>query len=91
LLYVKCRIAAAPKSGEVRKNVMLLCADLLETVKKKFYQVEAICRVKDCIYLQAQVLHEVGNISARNRCAMEYRLLDEQHPTKRNNDLVMIF
>lgn len=52
LLYVKCRIAAAPKSGEVRKNVMLLCADLLETVKKKFNQVEAICRVKDCIYLQ---------------------------------------
>lgn len=40
---------------------------------------------------QAQVLHEVGNISARNRCAMEYRLLDEQHPTKRNNDLVMVF
>lgn len=31
---------------------MLLCADLLETVKKKFNQVDAICRVKDCIYLQ---------------------------------------
>lgn len=57
LLYVKCRIASAPKAGEIRKRTMMLCSDLLETVKEYFNEVDAISRLKDVIYLQVNILY----------------------------------
>lgn len=115
LLYVKCRIACAPKSGDRRPKVLSLCTELLETVKSNFSKVEAYSRVKDVIYLQvgiffsnvlyfyehtyfnssnsfqAQIYHEIGNVIERNKCALEYRQIDEQYPTKLTNSLLTCF
>ncbi|XP_077292217.1 anaphase promoting complex subunit 5 ida [Arctopsyche grandis] len=91
LLYVKCRIASAPKTGERRNQVLTLCTDLLENVKLNFNRVEAFSRIKDVIYLQAQLYHEIGNIVERNKRALEYRQMDEQYPTKLTNSLLTCF
>lgn len=56
LLYVKCKIATAPKSGERRKKVLLLCTDLLNKAKSNFHKVDAISRMKDVIYLQVCII-----------------------------------
>lgn len=55
LLYTKCRIAAAPVSGEPRLQVLQSCCDALETVKKNFAKVGAHSRLLQTWYLQ--VLH----------------------------------
>lgn len=62
LLYVKCRIASAPKTGERRSQVLSLCTDLLENVKLNFNKVEAFSRIKDVIYLQvSKIFNDFSN------------------------------
>ncbi|KAK3923376.1 Anaphase-promoting complex subunit 5 [Frankliniella fusca] len=85
LLLAKCRIAAATAalcSQEDRFRVVTEAISTLERAKSLFNKVEAISRVKDVLYLQALLFNEVDNVVGRKKCALEFRALDEQHPTK---------
>ncbi|XP_026272663.1 anaphase-promoting complex subunit 5 [Frankliniella occidentalis] len=85
LLLAKCRVAAAtslPCSLEDRIRVVTEAINTLERAKTLFTQVEAISRVKDVLYLQALLYNEVDCVLGRKKCALEFRALDEQHPTK---------
>ncbi|KAJ8969112.1 hypothetical protein NQ314_001922 [Rhamnusium bicolor] len=89
LLYVKCLVADSHKSAEnERKEIILNSAKLLERVKSNFEKVEAYSRMKDVLYLQAQLYHSINMKTERNKCALEYRLLDEEHVSKNVYTLV---
>lgn len=38
-------------------------------------------RMRDIHYLQARLHHTLGNVSQRNKCAMLFRLLDQEMPS----------
>ncbi|PSN35870.1 Anaphase-promoting complex subunit 5 [Blattella germanica] len=83
LLFAKCKVAAASgKSAEQRKGVLIDAVNMLKEVKISFQKIEAYGRVKDVVYLQALLYNEINYDSERNKCALEFRLLDEQYPTK---------
>ncbi|KAJ8948335.1 hypothetical protein NQ318_019320 [Aromia moschata] len=83
LLYVKCLVADSQKcDGGERAEVVLSSARLLDRVKEDFEKVEAYSRVKDVLYLQGQLYHSINMKAERNKCALQYRLLDEEHATK---------
>lgn len=85
LLLAKCRVAAAtasPTSQVERHTVVTEAISTLERAKSLFNQVEATSRVKDVLYLQALLYNEVDCVVGRKKCALEFRALDEQHPTK---------
>lgn len=85
LLLAKCRVAAAtaaPSSHDERYTVVTEAISTLERAKGLFKQVEAISRVKDVLYLQALLYNEVDCVVGRKKCALEFRALDEQYPTK---------
>lgn len=85
LLLAKCRVAAitaGPSSRDERQKVVTEAINSLDRAKALFTQVEAISRVKDVLYLQALLYNEVDCVVGRKKCALEFRALDEQHPTK---------
>ncbi|KAG5897864.1 hypothetical protein JTB14_024896 [Gonioctena quinquepunctata] len=89
LLYAKCLVADSHKMEESeRKGVVLNCARMLEKVKKDFEKVEAYSRMKDVLYLQSQLYNVMDMRTERNKCAMEYKKLDEEHATKNVYTLV---
>ncbi|XP_056636653.1 anaphase-promoting complex subunit 5 [Diorhabda sublineata] len=89
LLYAKCLIADSSRlSNEERNKVIMRCAHMLEKVKDEFGKVEAKYRVKDVLFLQSQLYHWLNMKTERNKCALEYRLLDEEHTTKNIYSLV---
>ncbi|CAH1158814.1 unnamed protein product [Phyllotreta striolata] len=89
LLYAKCLVAdSARLSKENRESTILKCARMLEKVKEDFRKIEAFYRVKDVLFLQARLYDFVNTKSERNRCALEYRLLDEEYTTKNIHTLV---
>nr|XP_023020876.1 anaphase-promoting complex subunit 5 [Leptinotarsa decemlineata] len=89
LLYAKCLIADSHKLEEdMRKEVILNCTRMLDKVKKNFKKVEAYSRVKDVLYLQSQLYHMVNMKEERNKCALDYRLLDEERETRNIYTLV---
>lgn len=81
LLYAKCLVATS-ESSENRTIVIQESAKLLEKVKSNFKQVRAYHRNKDVFYLQAKLYNEIGLSKERNRCAKEYRMLNEEYPSK---------
>ncbi|XP_008190332.1 anaphase-promoting complex subunit 5 [Tribolium castaneum] len=89
LLYVKCLVAhSAQLEATERREIILNAAQMLEKVKEDFRAVEAYSRVKDVLYLQAQLYNSVDLRSERNRCALEFRQLDEERTTKNYYTLV---
>lgn len=45
----------------------------------------------NCIYSQAQLYNEIGNIGARNQCAWMYRQLETQDPVEQSNAMLMMY
>lgn len=81
-LFVKCKVASsATVPQEIRTEVIAESVRLLKKVRECYKQVEAYSKVKETVYLQALLSHEIGYVKQRNRCAMEFRQLDEQCPT----------
>lgn len=89
LLYSKCLVANCEnKSENERKNIFVECSKMLEIVKGNFKKVQAFHRIKDVLYLQARLYDELDSISERNKCAVEYNILDEEHSSKCNYSLL---
>ncbi|XP_018335499.1 anaphase-promoting complex subunit 5 isoform X2 [Agrilus planipennis] len=89
LLYVKCVVANAGHKPEGERNKIILeAAKMLDDVRSGFEKVEAFSRVKDVLYLQARLYNEVGANSERNKCALDYRLLEEDHPVQSESYLL---
>ncbi|KAJ4439043.1 hypothetical protein ANN_14999 [Periplaneta americana] len=83
LLYAKCKVAAAVgQATDMRKEILCEAIDMLNKAKMSFEKIESNCRVKDVLYLQGLLCNELGDVAERNRCALEFRQLDEQYPTK---------
>lgn len=83
LLFVKCIVADLNRHDEnVRNEIVAEAADILNKVKENFEKVEAYSRLKDVLYLQAHLFHMLNKTNEKNKCAMEYRLLDEAYVTK---------
>ncbi|KAL4219244.1 Anaphase-promoting complex subunit 5 [Mactra antiquata] len=80
--YTKCQVAMTTKANEKeRKPVLLSCVNLLNTVIELFENAEAFLRIKDAMYYQARLYHELGYITERNKCAHQFKQLDSQYPT----------
>lgn len=89
LLFAKCKVAAAAgQPPDVRKKAFNEAICLLNKVKINFQKTEAYYRVKDVLYLQALLYNEIGCVAERKRCALEFRHLDEQYPTKLTTTLL---
>lgn len=39
-------------------------------------------QMPNCNYLQARLYNELGYVTERNRCALEFHQLDQQYPTR---------
>lgn len=80
--YAKCQIATAAKLDEKdRKAVLLSSVNLLNTAIEKFQSAESFFRVKESLYIQARLYHDLGYVTERNKCAHQFRQLDSQYPT----------
>lgn len=89
MMYAKCAVANSVKASESdRKRIISEAIDMLDEVKELFERVEAYVRVKNVLYMQAHLCHEIGFNSKRNKCAMEFRVLDEEYPSKNNYTLL---
>ena len=53
----------------------------MTTVVTLFQSLEVTHRVKDALYYQARLYHELGYTAERNRCAHRFKQLDQQLPT----------
>jgi anaphase-promoting complex subunit 5 len=60
---------------------MLASVNLLNTVIDLYQSAEAFLRVKDTMYYQARLYHELGYYVERNKCSHQFRQLDAQYPT----------
>ncbi|XP_047738414.1 anaphase-promoting complex subunit 5 [Hyalella azteca] len=78
LLLAKLRILAC---GGRAEKLCRVGADL-ERVKNMFVKVEAQHRVRDTLYLSSRVWHAAGQLEARNKCALEFRTLEQALPCK---------
>ncbi|XP_015586196.1 anaphase-promoting complex subunit 5 [Cephus cinctus] len=85
VLYAKCLVATAPaSSNSIRKSAVQEAIKALSKAKDHFNKVEALGRVKNTLYLQSLLYHELDHKVERNQCAFEFRELDVQFPTKLN-------
>ncbi|GJQ67666.1 putative anaphase-promoting complex [Trypoxylus dichotomus] len=89
LLYAKCIVAYSKiKSEEERRKDLFDAANMLNKSREYFQKIEAFSRVKNVLLLQAQLFNEVNAVSERNKCTMEYRIMDEEHPTSNSYKLI---
>lgn len=80
--YVRCYVASTAKSPDRKRRPALLSAvSMMTTVIDYFKKLEAHHRVKDAVYYQARLFHELGFTSERNQCAYQFKQLDSQYPT----------
>ena len=91
-LYVKCKVAAAASSNDPSEyqRVVKEGASALDDVIKWFRSVEAHHRTKDAYYFQAKLYNELGCNAERNKCAVNFKLLDQQHPTWRRGQVLLL-
>lgn len=83
LLHAKCLVANAGHLEENKRyEVILKAIYMLDKAKSNFEVVEAFFRVKDVLYLQARLFNEIDMIPDRNQCALQYRLINEEYPSK---------
>ncbi|KAF7285981.1 hypothetical protein GWI33_008285 [Rhynchophorus ferrugineus] len=89
LLYAKCLIADSSKLEPTERNdVIMKTAHSLSLIKSEFEKIQAYSRAKDVLYLQAQLYNMVNMKNERNTCALEYKLLNEEHPSKNVQTLI---
>lgn len=83
LLYVKCLVADSSKLPDnERSEVIKNAIKSLDKVKDGFEKVEAYSRVKDVLYLQARLYHVIGMRDEKNQCALAYKQINEEYPTR---------
>ncbi|XP_033102133.1 anaphase-promoting complex subunit 5-like [Anneissia japonica] len=78
----KCMVASISNTNlDKRKAALGTAVGLLNLAADGFTKLQAEYRIKDVMYLQAQMYHELGYTSERNKCAQRFRQLDQQFPT----------
>ncbi|XP_051949650.1 anaphase-promoting complex subunit 5-like [Xyrauchen texanus] len=81
LLAARCQMALAGIAAQEHKlSAMELIVDTLDEAAVYFSRLDCKERMRDVYYLQAHLHHTLGNISQRNKCAMLFRLLDQELP-----------
>jgi anaphase-promoting complex subunit 5 len=86
ITYAKCLSANASKQANENKKYMILEAiKHLYKAKTLLEKLEANDRLKSTLYLLSLFYHEIDMHDERNRCAFEFKQLDEQFPTEKNN------
>lgn len=81
--YARCHVAAYAKGpAKEQKSALLLAVNMITLVIEKFKEIDASLRVKDATYYLARLYNELGYTSERNRCAYQFRQLDQQYPTQ---------
>lgn len=78
LLAAKLQVSKAKGKDRIRK--LLETAVSLELVSKLFSKVRAHHKVRETLYFKARLYHEVGCFEERNKCALEFRQFELQHP-----------
>ncbi|RXN15659.1 anaphase-promoting complex subunit 5 isoform X1 [Labeo rohita] len=82
LLAARCQMALAGAAAqEHRLTAVELAVHTLDEAAVYFSQLDCKERMRDIHYLQARLHHTLGNISQRNKCAMLFRLLDQELPS----------
>ncbi|XP_073675898.1 anaphase-promoting complex subunit 5-like [Garra rufa] len=82
LLAARCQMALAGAAAqEHRLTAFELAVHTLDEAAVYFSQLDCKERMRDIHYLQARLHHTLGNISQRNKCAMLFRLLDQELPS----------
>ncbi|KAK7099099.1 anaphase-promoting complex subunit 5-like [Littorina saxatilis] len=80
--YARCKVAAAQNGSiDERKTALLGAVTQMTTVVTLFQSLEVTHRVKDALYYQARLYHQLGYTAERNRCAYRFKQLDQQMPT----------
>lgn len=83
VLYAKCLVACSESSvPEGRKIALENAVKSLCKAKNHFNKIEAFSRVKNTLFLQSMLYHQLDSKAERNRCSFEYAQLDVQYPTK---------
>lgn len=77
---VAAKLQVSKSKGKDRIRKLLETAVSLELVHKLFMKVRAYHKVRETLYFKARLYHEVGYIEERNKCALEFRQFELQHP-----------
>ncbi|XP_071514298.1 anaphase-promoting complex subunit 5 [Panulirus ornatus] len=77
---VAAKLQVSKAKGKDRIGKLLETAVSLELVRKLFMKVRAYHKVRETLYFRARLYHEVGYIEERNKCALEFRQFELQHP-----------
>ncbi|XP_014666222.1 PREDICTED: anaphase-promoting complex subunit 5-like isoform X1 [Priapulus caudatus] len=86
LLYAKCLLQASTEDKkEDRHLVLQRCIGNVNISISGFRMLEASTRLKDSVYCLALLYNELGNMAARNNCALQFKELDAQYPTANSN------
>ncbi|XP_051509394.1 anaphase-promoting complex subunit 5-like [Myxocyprinus asiaticus] len=82
LLAARCQMALAGIAAQEHKlSAMELAVHTLDEAAVYFSRLDCKERMRDIYYLQACLHHTLGSISQRNKCAMLFRLLDQELPS----------
>ncbi|XP_052789815.1 anaphase-promoting complex subunit 5-like isoform X2 [Mya arenaria] len=80
--HTKCQVAIATrKPDEQKRQGLLSCINTLNTAIELYQSAEAFLHLKDTVYLQTRLYHELDLPSERNKCARQFRQLDVQYPS----------
>lgn len=87
ITYAKCLSANAANqtNSEHKRHIMLEAINQLFKAKKILERLEANDRLKSTLYLLSVFYHEIDMPEERNRCAFEFKQLDQQFPTEKNH------
>lgn len=88
---VRIKLQVTEAKGKERTSELLKCTQGLEQVAKGFMKVQAYHKVRETHYLKARLYHEVGYIEERNKCALEFRVFEQQHPCQSHQPSINSF
>ncbi|KAK8401822.1 hypothetical protein O3P69_001135 [Scylla paramamosain] len=77
---VEAKLQVTQAKGKERTGKVLEVAVSLDLVHKLFMKVRAYHKVRETLYFKARLYHEVGYLEERNKCALEFRQFELQHP-----------
>lgn len=79
---VKCQLSVGASNEQLNRADVLRCVvSKLDHVIAWLRQLDSHQRLKQALYLQSRVYDELGSVTLRNKCAAEFRQLDQQYPT----------
>ncbi|XP_035391970.1 anaphase-promoting complex subunit 5 [Electrophorus electricus] len=81
LLMARCQaVLATSAPEELRLGKVEMAVQTLAEAAVFFTQLGCKPRLRDVYYLQARLYHTLGNVQERNKCALLFRLLNQELP-----------